>query len=176
MPGSCDQNGAHGAVAGVIQIPGKIASFLEQRANVAMAGTRDEDLVPHGHRVTGWRLGPERETMECFIPEKFTEHLIGSLQDNGRIAVTVEEFPSHETYQFKGRYLTHRPLAPDDLTIHEQCRERFARSVRTFLNLPEGVLRAFILKPHVVVTFEVEEIYLQTPGPGAGSRIVPRAE
>ena len=158
------------------QIPGKIASFLEQRANVAVAGTRDTGLVPHGHPVSGWRVTPDRETMECFIAEKFTEHLVDSLQDNGRIAVTIEEFPSHETYQFKGRYLSHRPFAPDDLAAHEQGRDRFVRSVRTFMNLPESVVRAFIPKPQVVVTFEVEEIYLQTPGPGAGSRIVPRQE
>lgn len=48
--------------------------------------------------------------------------------------------------------------------------------MRTFLNLAESVLRAFTLKPHVVVAFKVEEIYLQTPGPGAGSRIVPGQE
>ena len=157
-------------------IPGKIASFLEQRANVAVGGTRDKDLVPHAHRVSGWRVGPERETMEYFVPEQFTEHLIDSLQDNGRVAVTIEEFPSHETYQFKGRYLAHRPPAADDVAIYEQGRERFVRSVRSFFNLPEEALRALIPKPHVVVRFQVEEIYLQTPGPGAGSRIVPRQE
>ena len=157
-------------------IPGKIASFLEQRANVGSCGTRDKDLVPHGHRVTGWRVGPERETLECFVPEEFTEDLVESLQDNARIAVTIEEFPSHETYQFKGHYLAHRPPAADDLAIHEQSRERFVRSCRAVLGLPESVLRAFILKPHVVVSLKVEEIYLQTPGPGAGSRIVPRLE
>lgn len=157
-------------------IPGKIASFLEQRANVASCGTRDKDLVPHAHRVSGWRVGPERETMELFVPEPFTEHLLASLQDNARIALTVEEFPSHETYQLKGNYIGHRPPGADDLAIHEQCRERFVRSLRSFLNLPEEVLRAFILKPDVVVSFKVEEIYLQTPGPGAGSRIVPRQD
>lgn|SRR5262245_4112442 len=154
-------------------IPGKIASFLEQRANVAFCGTRDAQFVPHGHRVTGWRIGPG-ETMECFVPQQFTEHLIESLQDNGRIAVTIEEFPSHETYQFKGRYLDHRPAAAADLAIHEQSRERFVRSVRSILNQPDGALRAFLPRPDVIVRFEVEEIYLQTPGPGAGSRIVPR--
>ena len=157
-------------------IPGKIASFLEQRANVATCATRDKDLVPHAHRVSGWRVGPERETLDCFVPKEFTGHLVESLEDNGRIAVTIEEFPSHETYQFKGSYLAHRPAAADDLAVHDQCRERFVRTVRTVLNLPDDVLRAYVLKPHLVVSFKVEEVYLQTPGPGAGSRIVPQEE
>lgn len=157
-------------------IPGKIASFLEQRANVGTCGTRDTDLVPHGHRVTGWHVGPDGETMECGVPEQFTEHLIGSLQENGRIAVTIEEFPSHETYQFKGRYLAHRPAAAADLSFHEQSLDRFVRFLRPLMGLPDSLLRAFIPKPHVIVSFKVEEIYLQTPGPGAGSRIVPRQD
>lgn len=103
-------------------IPEKIASFLEQRANVGTCGTRDKDLVPHGHRVSGWRVGPAGDTMECFIPEEFTEHLIDSLQDNGRIAVTIEETSSHVTYQFKGRYLAHRPPAADDLPYTSSAR------------------------------------------------------
>jgi hypothetical protein len=38
-------------------IPGKIAQFLEQRANVAFAGTGNPDMVPFGHRVSGWCIG-----------------------------------------------------------------------------------------------------------------------
>ena len=39
--------------------------------------------------------------MTAFIPEEFRPKLIESLQENGELAVTVEEFPSHETYQFR---------------------------------------------------------------------------
>jgi hypothetical protein len=42
--------------------------------------------------------------------------------------------------------------------------------------LPEGIVGAFTSKPVVAVEFEVSEIYVQTPGPGAGARIVPPAE
>src|SRR5688572_31832727 len=31
-------------------------------------------------------------------------------RSNGQLALTVEDFPAHETYQFKGRYLRHRPV------------------------------------------------------------------
>ena len=37
----------------------------------------------------------------------------------------------------------------------------------------EDIARAFILDPAVAVELEVHEIYLQTPGPGAGTRIAP---
>jgi len=158
-------------------IPGKIVRFLEQYANVAFAGTRDRDLVPYGHRVCGWSVGADQRTMTAFIPEEFRPKLIESLQENGELAVTVEEFPSHETYQFKGRYLRHRPLQDADIEAVGRVRERFLKSIRRlYSEAPEHLLRAFILAPALAVEFDVREIYLQTPGPGAGSRLVPPAE
>ena len=64
------------------------------------------------------------------------------------MALTVEEFPSHETYQFKGRYVRHRPVQREDIAIVDRIRERFMKSMRTvFPVLPEGIVGAFISKP-----------------------------
>jgi hypothetical protein len=38
---------------------------------------------------------------------------------------------------------------------------------------PEDVLKRFVSPPSLAVDFEVLEIFLQTPGPGAGTRLVP---
>jgi hypothetical protein len=156
-------------------IPEKIARFLEQRANVAFAGTRNRDLVPFGHRVSGWCIGADGRSLTAFIPEP--AGLVESLQENGELALTVEAFPAHETYQFKGRYVSHRPAHRDDLAIVDRIRERFVKNMRTvFPVLPEGIAGAFTSKPALAVEFEVSEIYVQTPGPGAGARIVPPAD
>jgi hypothetical protein len=156
-------------------IPEKIARFLEQRANVAFAGTRNQDLVPFGHRVSGWCIGADGRSLTAFIPEP--AGLVESLQENGELALTVEAFPAHETYQFKGRYVSHRPAHREDLAIVDRIRERFIKNMRAvFPLLPEGIAGAFTSKPALAVEFEVSEIYVQTPGPGAGARIVPPAE
>jgi len=160
-----------------VVIPGKIVRFLEQYANLAFAGTRDRDRVPCGHRVSGWRLGPDGSVLTAFVAESFMASLVEDLEDNGQFALTVEEFPSHETYQFKGRYRRHRPLQDEDLAVVDRIRDRFTRSMRPlYVHAPEELLRAFILKPGVAVEFDVGEIYLQTPGPGAGTRLVPPPE
>ena len=133
---------------------------------------------PIGHRVSGWRVGADGRSLTAFIPEQFTAGLVESLQDNGEFALTVEEFPSHETYQFKGRYLRHRPRAarrhrnrrPHSRAIREEHAGRCSRDG------PEASLRAFVSKPALAVEFEVLEIYVQTPGPGAGTRLVPPAD
>jgi hypothetical protein len=158
-------------------IPGKIVRFLELYANVAFAGTRDRDLVPYGHKVCGWRVGSDQRTMTAFVSEDFTPRLVESLQENGELAVTVEEFPSHETYQFKGRYLRDRPVGPGDLEVVERIRRRFVRSMRPIMaDVPEEALSRFVSSPALAVEFEVLEIYQQTPGPGAGARLIPPPE
>lgn len=158
-------------------IPGKIVRFLDHYANLAFAGTRDRKLVPHGHRVSGWQLGADARTFTAFIAHGFTDGLLEALDDNGQLAVTVEEFPSHETYQLKGRYLRHRPIQPDDLAIVERVRGRYVKSVRHMHpDAPINVLQAFILAPSIAIEFEVQEVFVQTPGPGAGARLVPNVE
>ena len=52
-------------------------------------------------------------TLTVFIPAS-APRLLEALRDNGRIAVTFEEVGTHETYQVKGRYLSHRPVQPAD--------------------------------------------------------------
>jgi len=160
-----------------ITIPGRILRFLEHRANLAFAGTRSPHLVPYGHRVTGWIPDESGTRLTALIPQNFTENLVEFLQDNGQFALTVEEFPSHETYQFKGRYVEHRPVRAEDIGAVERIRERFVKSVRPIYGeAAEPILMSYIQAPAVAVTFDVHEIFLQTPGPGAGARLAPPAE
>jgi hypothetical protein len=158
-------------------IPGKIIRFLEQHANIAFAGTRNRDRVPYGHRVSAWHVSGDARALTALVSELFTARLIESLEDNGEIALTVEEFPSHETYQFKGRYRRHRPLQAEDYAAVGRVRDRFVKSMRhVFADAPEHLLQAFILNPALAVEFEVREVFVQTPGPGAGTRLVPPPE
>ena len=160
-----------------ILIPQKIVRFLEQSASVAFVGTRDSDLVPFGHRVSGWRLGADQRTMTILLPDDFPERVAQLLQQNGELAVTVEAFPVHETYQFKGRYLRHRAAHLDDVETVDRIRQRFVKNMKTIpYGPPEDALKAFVSSPALAVEFEVLEVYLQTPGPGAGTRLVPPVE
>ena len=115
--------------------------------------------------------------MTVLVPDEVLHKLVESLQQNGELAVTVEESSSHETYQFKGHYLHHRGIQDADVEIVDRVRQRFVRSLRPmYPNLPEDVLKAFVSHPALAVEFEVLEIFLQTPGPGAGTRLIPPTE
>jgi hypothetical protein len=157
-------------------IPGKIVRFLDQHANVAVAGVRDANLVPGGCRISGWHLHPDGHTMTVLIPPPATDRVIASLEDNGHIAVTVGENQTHETYQLKGKYLKHRTVEPGDFAFVARVRERYLRAIRS--QIPEGIPDAYVIAiavpdPVVAVDVDVSEVYMQTPGPGAGARLYP---
>lgn len=115
--------------------------------------------------------------MTILVPDDSLQKLVELLQQSGEVAVTIEEFPSHETYQFKGHYLHHRPIQDGDVAIVDRIRRRFVKSLRPVNpDQPEDVLKAFVSPPSMAVEFEVLEIYQQTPGPGAGTRLIPSTE
>jgi hypothetical protein len=126
--------------------------------------------------VSGWSVGPDRQTISCSIPEEFTHDLLSSLADNGQFALTVEQIGTHETYQFKGDYVGSRPPDEADLVVFERCRERFGKVVSSFYPYSEEQSRAYVMNPGIVISFKVREIFIQTPGPRAGHRLVPPEE
>jgi hypothetical protein len=124
--------------------------------------------------VSGWQIDAAGRIFVAFVPESATR-LVEALLDNGRIAVTFEELGTHETYQIKGRYLSHRPVRPAEIDIAGRARERFVKGVRSLYPDEQlaAAVRASVPVPSLAVEIEVEEVFLQTPGPGAGGRIVP---
>ena len=154
-------------------IPGVMIKFLE-RASVAVAGTRDESLVPHVHFLSGWSVDPDGSVV-CLFPDAFADGLVKRLEKTGTLALTAEVIGPHECYQFKGRFLDARKATAADGAIVDACRQRFVDGVRKHLGerFTEPSLRARFQPPSTAVRIAVDEIYVQTPGPAAGKRLYP---
>jgi hypothetical protein len=154
-------------------IPGVMVKFLE-RASVAVAGTRDETLVPHVHFLSGWSVDADGNVV-CLFPASFAQGLVERLERTGTLALTAEVIGPHECYQFKGRFLDARQATAADGAIVDACRQRFVDGVRQHLGerFTEPSLRARFHPASIAVRIGVDEIYVQTPGPAAGKRLFP---
>jgi hypothetical protein len=162
-------------IDGPLKIPGVLLQFLE-RASVAFGCTRTRDLVPQIHWVSGWSVDPDGSTVHCFIPKAFMTGLGEALQHNGRFALTLERVGPHETYQFKGTADSLRPVVAADRAATQVCRARFVADLLALgsrFSDPALDLSGYILEPEVAVSLRVREVFLQTPGPGAGRRLFP---
>jgi len=157
-------------------IPGIILKFLQDRGTFSVSGTRDAKRVPHVHYVSGWDVEPDQQTIRCSINRAYLDHLFSSLEDNGQFSLTVEQIGTHETYQFKGNYAGSAEPNDADFAAHWRITGLFAKAVSRLFGHSEEDCRACIPPPSVIVRFAVREIFLQTPGPGAGHRVFPPEE
>lgn len=162
-----------------IAIPGMIADFLERRGTVGVAGTRDRDLRPRVHYLSGWTVAEGGRELLCLVGRGFTAGLLDTLRESPAIAVAIEEIGPHETYQFKGAVVGSRPAEPADRAVWERIRARFSEAVQRVdphFGLTDRQLRDYIPPPELALRLSLREIYVQTPGPGAGRRLVPPPE
>lgn len=152
-------------------IPDRVREVLIGPA-IMFVGTRDAGLRPAHTIAVGAVAHDDRQTVTFFVPESRSTKLLGNLQDNGRVAFDFG-WISHEAYQLKGTYLSSRQTTAEDVARQEAYRKELATALRQAY--PEELARPLALgyqyKPGVAVTFRVDEVYLQTPGPGAGNRI-----
>ncbi len=153
-------------------IPDRVVEVLQGPAFI-QAGTRDETLRPVHTFAIGAVVHPDRETVTFFVPESRSVPILANLENNGRVALGFA-LVSHEAYQLKGTYLSARPGDESDAGVQDAYRSKFLAAVRQTA-YPEEIARAltlgFAYRPCVAITFRAEEVFLQTPGPGAGKKM-----
>jgi hypothetical protein len=152
-------------------IPDRVIEVLSGPALMA-AGTRDFELRPAHTSAVGAVVHDDRQTVTFFVPEGRAARLLSDLRDNGRVAFGFG-WMSHEAYQLKGTFLSSRPATDEEVARQEAYRAELLAALRQVF--PEEIARSFELgfayRPGVAVTFRVEDVFLQTPGPGAGSKL-----
>ena len=159
------------ATRSLTMIPDRVVEVLNGPA-IMFVGSRDAGLRPAHTTAVGAVAYEDRQTVTFFVPESRSARLLSNLRDNGRIAFDFGLF-SHEAYQLKGVYLSSRPTTDEDRARQEAYRKKLVTAVRQAY--PEELARPLVLglgyHPGIAVTFRVEEVYLQTPGPGAGTKM-----
>jgi len=149
-----------------------IAEFL-QRGLCVLVATRDASLMPHC--VTGSAVilaGPGRGVV--LLPSFESAPALANLRANGAIAVLVEEPTTHRGIQMKGRSLALRDATAPEL---KQAAEFVARTKAELstIGFAPTVLERMNFMPCTAVEFTVEQVFEQTPGPGAGRAVEARA-
>lgn len=135
-------------------------------------GTRDRSLQPWRTTGYGVRVHDDRATVTLLVGASAATRALADLADNGRVSLGCNQ-ATHESYQLKGTFIESRPATAEDL---ERIVAYQASLVTTLsAEMPEemarGLVYAFNTVPAIAITFRVEDVFVQTPGPGAGERI-----
>jgi hypothetical protein len=153
-----------------MKIPKQVTEVLAG-AGLAYVGTRDAENIPHVGRVHGWRLDGDQESLHLLLPAYCAETAARDVADNGQVAFTVGSSDDQlVTFQLKGDGGVVGPVDDQDLEVHAHYLDRLAASLAQ-RGYPEPLVRTAYSAPSSSLRFRVRDIFVQTPGPGAGARL-----
>jgi hypothetical protein len=150
-----------------------VLTFLSGGKSIVV-GTRDAQLVPECTRAVGLRVAADRRHVQLLLPEATAARCQQNLRDNGRIAITVGNPLDHRTLQLKGQLTALGPASEEDALFVREYVAQLAQ-VLEVIGIPEHLIARVNCLPCARAEVRVDEIYLQTPGPGAGSALAGRA-
>jgi hypothetical protein len=154
-------------------IHNELKAFIESGVSV-VAGTRDAALVPEITRAWGPQVSEDRQSVSLCVPLATSRKMLDNLESNGQIAVAFSLPSNYKTVQLKGRAIEIAEPSGADLAAVERHRNAFG-SVNEPIGVPRRDIETFWRREletspaQVTVRLIAEQIFDQTPGPGAGS-------
>ena len=78
---------------------------------------------------------------------------------------------SHEAYNLKGQYVSSKKLDNSDLKISKNYTNKVIDIITSVGLSKEAALEKYGKVPDLGITFKIDKVYIQTPGPEAGKEI-----
>lgn len=132
-------------------------------------GTRDAANRPSIGRAVGARVASE-DSVEVILSSRLWAQTISNLDANGQAAVTFARPSDYVSYQLKG-VARLRAAEDADLALSQRYRASIV-AVLDGLGLPGEFVQPWLVEEEpVVASLRVSEVYVQTPGPMAGTAV-----
>ena len=154
-------------------LPPELAELLEGPAVMYIA-TRNAALEPLSALAFGLEAASDGREATIFMPAALSPPTLANLRDNGQVAVTLVRPTNHRSLQIKGVWLGERRTTDDDRARLLRYQEATLAEMTT-IGVPRSVWHRVAWWPAVALRIEVRDVFVQTPGPGAGRRHEPAA-
>ena len=118
----------------------------------------------------GVRINTSESLITCFVINSECKEVLEYLNESGRISFFVGMI-SHEAYNLKGQYVSSEKLNNSDLKISKNYTNNVIDIITSVGLSKEAALEKYGKVPDLGITFKVDKVYIQTPGPEAGKEI-----
>lgn len=150
-------------------ISAELADFLE--SGLAMVvGTRDAALRPDGAAALAVLVHQDRTHLTLFVSDASAARLSRSLAQSPRIAVVFDHPSSHRACQLKGTVVSVRPATEAERPAIDRQRHALDRDLES-IGIPPTMFAQWKAWPGTALEIRAQELFEQTPGPGAGDRL-----
>jgi hypothetical protein len=156
-------------------INAEMKAFLESGVSVVV-GTRDVGLVPEIVRAWGPIVSADRRSISLCVPAATSARTLDNLSTVGRIAVVFTLPTDLRSVQLKGKWIETSEANAVDLAAVERHREAFA-TLNDRIGMRRQIVEIFwnreleTSRDLMRLRFIPEQVFNQTPGPDAGSRL-----
>lgn len=150
----------------------EVTELIESPCSLIVASA-DADGLPDA--IRGWGvdvLGPDRVRV---LLAADAERTLANLADGGRIALTTTHFITAVSWQLKGVATAIEAASPADRIRFDAYCSGCLQILSAAQDMPEAVIARLIPADVVACEMVVEQVFDQTPGPGAGARVAPVA-
>lgn len=150
------------------RIPEDLVEFLESGVSI-LVGTRNAKNEPEPMRASGALVSKDREQLSLLFPSHNTRS-IANVEENGQVAVCFSRMLDNYAIQLKGHGAIVREGNDAERALAERYRAAYGEQLY-MTGFPRSLTSRINVWPAKVVTFTVRDIFVQTPGPGAGARL-----
>lgn len=152
-------------------LPPELASLLDGGAIMYVA-TRNAALEPRSAMAFGLQAAPDGREVTVFVPAATAAETLANLRDNGQMAVSLVRPADHASMQLKGTWLGERRTDEADRAFLARYRDAL-EDVINDVGVPRSIWGRLVWWPSLALRMEVRDVFVQTPGPGAGRRLEP---
>ena len=131
--------------------------------------TRDASLQPSSAFAFGLQIVGDGREVTVFLPAPAAPVAVANLRDNGQMALTVVRPSTNRGLQIKGTWLGERRTSEEDRAFVARYRDAITEELGQ-VGVPRSIWRRMIWWPSLALRMEVRDVFVQTPGPGAGQR------
>lgn len=135
-----------------------------------LVGTVDRAGAPLTCRAIAIRSDDGLETLTVYLPVATSHETIQNLATTRRLAVTAMNPREHSATQLKGTTIEAR-LATEDEAAFVRGRLDVLADGLDRIGVPRRLTRSVAHWPAFAVRMRVEQMFEQTPGPHAGTRL-----
>jgi hypothetical protein len=154
---------------GVTLLCDEVIELLSSGVVISVA-TRDPALVPECVPAMGTRVHRDRRALTLFLPRAVIGATLVNIADNGRVAINLTRPTDEKSIQLKGRATAVREPTDADRTAQELYRGALTEQLAV-VGMPRAMTRRLTWWPSVAIEVQLEDVFVQTPGPGAGRRM-----
>lgn len=136
----------------------------------------DAALVPEVVRCTGLAPLTDFTHLTAFFPETFGRQFMKNLNVRPNLTLLGCSVPTYESYQYKGLFRSLRPCTEAEVALQHQYLDGFTDTTAAIGFSKEGFFKSYFHQPSYAVTFEVLEVFEQTPYKGTGNLVRKKEE